>query len=113
MAQHVRQGDMVMVLTGSKEVRQRAAKVLRVIPGKQQVIVEGVNVCRKHVKPTQQNPRGGVIEKELPISWSNVAPAVDGKPTRVRFPKQADGAKVRLAVKGGQPLGEPLRQAAK
>lgn len=102
-----------MVITASKDVRQRPAKVLRVIPGKQQVVVEGVNVCRKHVKPTQQNPRGGVIEKELPIAWSNVAPAVDGKPTRVRFPKQADGSKVRLAVKGGKTIGEPLRKAAK
>ena len=112
MARHIRKGDMVVVRTGSsRKGSHRMGRVLRVMPDGQRVIVEGVNVCKKHVKPTQQNQQGGLVEKELPIHISNVSPAVDGKPTRVRFETRPDGSKVRLAVSGGEVIGQPLKKA--
>ncbi len=111
MAQHVRKGDMVTVISGSD--RGRTAKVLRVIPKRGKVLVQGINVCKRHTKPSQQRQQGGIVEKELAIDLSNVLPAVDGKPTRVRFQTKSDGAKVRVAVKGGAQIGEPLKKAAK
>ena len=78
-----------------------------------QVIVEVVNVVKRHVKPNQKNPQGGRIEKEMPIHISNVLPvtASSGKwGTRVRFQTQKDGSKVRVAAKGGDVLST-LRKA--
>ena len=113
MARHVRKGDMVIVLTGSDAKDKRPRKVLRVIPDKNQVLVEGVNVRRKHMKPSQTNQQGGIIEREMPIHASNVVPAVNGKPTRVRFETRKDGSKVRLAVTDGSVIGQELRKARK
>jgi len=121
MPQHVKKGDMVIVIAGDgskrtgpdgRKVRDTTPrKVMRVLPDKQKVVVEGVNVHKRHQKPTQQNQQGGIIEKELPIHISNVQPVADGKPTRVRFERRDDGSKVRVAVKGGEQLGEPLKKA--
>ena len=103
MARHVRKGDLVVVTAGKDRGRQ--GKVLRVIPDDDRVVVEGVNVHKKHVKPNQLNPQGGVVEKEMPIHISNVSPVVDGKATRVRFVTKSDGTKVRVAASNGQELG--------
>ncbi len=109
MARHVRKGDLVIVTAGDSRGQQ--GKILRVIPDRDLVLVQGVNVRRKHVKPSQKHPQGGLIEKEHPIHISNVSPAVDGKPTRVRFETRPDGSKVRIAVRNGQQLGPPLKKA--
>ncbi len=109
MARHVRKGDMVIVTAGDSKGRQ--GKIIRVIPDQDKVLVQGVNVRRKHVKPSQLNPQGGLVEKEMPIHISNVSPVVDGKPTRVRFETRSDGSKVRIAVRNGQQLGPPLKKA--
>jgi len=111
MPQHVRKGDLVSVLAGDDY--GRTGKVLRVNPRNRQVVVQGINVARKHVKPNQKNPQGGVIEKEMPIDISNVLPVVDGQRTRVRFVTKPDGSKQRVAVKSGQVIGEELRKAGK
>lgn len=108
MARHVRKGDTVVVTAGKD--RNKQGKVLRVIPEKERVVVEGVNVRTKHVRPTQTQPQGGKVRVEMPIHWSNVSPAVDGKPTRVRFETHDDGSKVRVAVRNGEVLGPPLRK---
>ncbi|MEX2673105.1 MAG: 50S ribosomal protein L24 [Phycisphaeraceae bacterium] len=110
MARHVRQGDLVMVNTGND--RGKTGHVLRVDPKKEQVYVEGMNVRKKHVRPTQQNPQGGRIDKEMPIHISNVQPVSpsSGKATRVRFEVKPDGSKVRLAAAGGDMLST-LRKA--
>jgi large subunit ribosomal protein L24 len=113
MPAHVRKGDLVMVVSGEGSKEKQTGKVLRVIPADQKVVVEGVNVRKKHIRPSQQNPRGGMIEKEMPIHISNVMPVVDGKPTRVRFETRPDGSKVRIAVVNGQPFGPELRKARK
>ena len=66
----------------------------------------------KHLKPTQENPQGGILKREMPIHISNVSPVVDGKPTRVRFETRPDGSKARVAVRNGKVLHE-LRGAKK
>lgn len=100
MAQHVRKGDLVFIRSGDD--RGSTGKVLRVLVDKGKVVVEGVNVRRKNVKPSQSNPQGGVVDREMPIHISNVAPVADGKPTRVRFQFRDNGLKVRVAVCNGE-----------
>jgi large subunit ribosomal protein L24 len=102
MALHVRKGDQVMITAGND--RGRTGEVLRVIPAESRVLVQGVNIRVKHMKPTQRNPQGGIVRREMPIHISNVSPVVDGKPTRVRFQSTADGTKTRVAVRNGAVL---------
>ena len=104
MARHVIKGDTVIITTGSH--RGTVGEVLRVIPDKQRVVVKGVNLRTKHMKPTRINPQGGIITKEAPIHISNVSPVVDGKAVRVGFKVQKDGSKVRVARKGGKEVKE-------
>lgn len=99
----------MQVIAGSAKGTQ--ARVLRVIPKDERVVVEGVNVRTKHLKRSQQHPQGGTVSKEMPIHISNVLPVVDGKPTRVRFETRKDGSKVRVAVKGGAQIGQELKKA--
>jgi len=110
MARHIRKGDMVIVTTGND--RGATGEVLRVIPKTSRVVVQGINVRSKHLKPSQNNPQGGIIRREMPVHISNVSPVVDGKPTRVRWETRDDGSKVRLAVRGGKEL-HVLRTARK
>ena len=100
-----------MVIITAGDDRGRQGRVLRVFPAENRVLVEGVNIRKRHIRPTQANPQGGVIQKEMPIHLSNVSPVVDGKPTRVRFETRADGSKVRVAVRNGEQLGPELRKA--
>src|SRR5688572_8593198 len=99
MPAHVRKGDTVMVTSGWH--KGTTAVVLRVIPKEDRVVVKGVNMRTKHVKPTRTSPQGGIIQREEPIHISKVSPVVDGKPCRVRFVTKADGSKVRMAVRRG------------
>ncbi|MBI1337137.1 MAG: 50S ribosomal protein L24 [Phycisphaera sp.] len=105
MPRHIRKGDQVIVTAGKD--RGRIGTVLRVIPKDSKVVVQGINVKKRHMRPTQTNPQGGIIDKEMPLHWSNVSPAVDGKPSRVRF-QTKDGKKVRVAVRGGGQIGQAL-----
>lgn len=111
MARHVRKGDNVIVTAGSSKGKQ--GKILRVVTDKDQVVVEGVNVRSRHVRPSQANSQGGVVHKEMPIHISNVSPIADGKPTRVRFVTKKDGSKVRVAARNGEQLGPELKKAKK
>jgi large subunit ribosomal protein L24 len=109
MARHVRKGDTVVITTGDQ--RGQVGEIVRVIPDKERpgndrVVVKGINLRTKHLKPTRINPQGGIITKEVPIHISNVSPVVDGKPSRVRFETKPDGGKVRVAVRGGKVLSE-------
>ncbi|MCE9590461.1 MAG: 50S ribosomal protein L24 [Planctomycetes bacterium] len=111
MARNIRKGDLVQVIAGKGRKEKLTGKVLRILTKENRVLVEGVNVRRKNIKPTQANPQGGVVDKEMPIHISNVAPVADGKPTRVRFENRKDGSKVRIAVRTGQVIGTELRKA--
>lgn len=103
MARHVKTGDEVVVTAGSDKGRR--GKIVRILTKEDRVIVEGVNVRRKHVKPTQSNPQGGVVSVAMPIHISNVSPVdKDKKPTRVRFQTNDNGEKVRVAATTGETL---------
>ena len=98
----IRKDDEVIVLTGRDKGKRGA--VLRVVTRTDRVLVEGVNVTKRHVKPTQADPQGGIVEREAPIHISNVAlidPESD-RPTRVRYKTLADGRKVRVAARSGE-----------
>lgn len=100
----VQKGDQVVVLTG----KDKGAKgeVLKVIPADRRVVVQGVNLATKHVKPSQVNPQGGIQKVEKSIHVSNVAlidPKED-KPTRVGYKALKDGKKVRVAVRSGETI---------
>jgi large subunit ribosomal protein L24 len=99
MPAHVRKGDTVMVTSGFD--KGKTAVVLRVLPKDDRVVVKGVNVRTKHLKPSRTNQQGGIIQREEPIHISKVSPVVDGKPCRVRFVTKPDGSKVRVAVRRG------------
>lgn len=100
----VRKDDQVVIVAGKDKGKR--GKVLRVIPDKDRVVVAGVNVVTKHVKPTRQNQRGGIERREAPIHLSNVmlADPKSGEPTRVRFQELESGRKVRIAVKSGEQI---------
>ena len=102
MARHVIKGDTVIVTAGND--KGAVGEILKVLTDNNRVLVQGVNIRAKHLKPSQQNPKGGIIRKEMPIHISNVSPVVDGKPTRVGFQERADGSKARVAVRNGQDL---------
>ncbi|NTV46658.1 MAG: 50S ribosomal protein L24 [Chlorobiales bacterium] len=70
---HVKKNDMVTVITGND--KGKSGKILRVYPEKNRVIVEGVNMRKRHVRPTQQYPQGAILEREMPIHASNVKKA--------------------------------------
>ena len=70
MSVRIKKGDQVVVLSG--KYRGKAGRVLRVLPKKDRVVVEGVNVIKRHTRPSQRNPKGGILEKEAPIHVSNV-----------------------------------------
>ncbi|HLT56700.1 MAG TPA: 50S ribosomal protein L24, partial [Bacillota bacterium] len=85
--------------------RGKEGVVLQVFFKKERVLVEGVNMIKKHAKPSQENPQGGILNIEAPIHISNVLP-IDpktGEPTRVGY-EIRDGKKVRIAKKSGEPL---------
>ena len=97
MPVHVRTGDTVLVTAGND--KGAVGEILTVLTKKDRVVVKGVNIRTRNIKPTQQNPNGGTIKKEMSIHMSNVSPLIDGKPARVRFETQKDGTKVRIGVK--------------
>ncbi len=87
--------DTVIVLSGND--RGKTGKVLKVFPGENRAVVEGVNLIKKHSRPTQQLPQGGIIEKEAPIDLSNlkvICPKCN-KPTRIGVRILEDNSKVR------------------
>ncbi len=97
----IRTGDTVLVISGDD--KGKTGKVLKALPKENKVIVEGVNVNKKHVKPSQANPKGSIKEINLPIDVSNVAlvDAKTNKATKVGY-TEVDGKKVRVAKKSGE-----------
>ena len=100
---HIKKGDTVYVNAGND--KGKTGKVLTVLPAKDRVIVEGVNVISKNTKPNSKQPQGGIIKQEAGIHISNVQ-LIDpqsGKPTRVGY-KFEDGKKIRFAKKSGEEI---------
>src|SRR3989442_703119 len=104
MAFHVRKDDVVEVIAGDHQGER--GKILKVIPKRNLVVVEGINMVFRHVRPSKKNPQGGRLQKEAPIQLSNVMPIDEktGKGTRVRFDVKADAGRVkdktRVSIKG-------------
>jgi len=100
---HVKKGDKVMVISGKD--KGKTGVILAAYPKQDRVLVEGVNIVKKHSKPSQMNPQGGIISQEAPIHVSNVMPIdpKSGQPTRVGY-TVVDGKKVRVAKKSGEVL---------
>lgn len=101
----IRRGDEVVVRTGRD--RGRTGEVIRVDREHSRVVVRGVNVARRHMRPSPANP-GGIVERELPIHVSNVAlrDPSDGRPTKVGYRRMEDGRKVRTAKRSGDLLDD-------
>ena len=102
---HVRTGDTVLVIAGKHQGKK--GKVVSVQPDKSRVIVEDVNIVKRHTKPTQKMPQGGIVEKEAPIHSSNVMLYCNkcNKPTRISKKFLEDGKKVRVCKQCGEVLG--------
>ena len=96
-----RKGDTVVVLSGRDKGKE--GNVLKVIPSESRVIVQGVNMIKRHTRPTGTQA-GGIVQREAPIHVSNVAlrDPSDGKPVRVGFKTLEDGRKVRFAKRSGE-----------
>ena len=98
----IKSGMNVKVIRGNHKGKE--GKVLRVINDKNRVIVEGINLIKKHTRPSQDNPKGGIVEKEGSIHVSNVMYLHNGEPTRIGYKKLEDGSKVRISVKNGEEI---------
>lgn len=101
MASRLKKGDMVVVISGKNKASK--GEIVEVLKEKDKAIVKGVNLVKRHTRPTAAHP-GGVVEKELPIHLSNLA-HVDpetGSATRIRFEVEKDGQKYRVAKRSGK-----------
>ena len=104
MAARIRKGDTVVVISGKD--KGKTGKVTRVLVEENRVVVQGVNLIKRHTRPTPRNPSGGIVEREQAIHASKVMP-VDpktGKGTRVRFKPLEGGRKIRIAAKSGEEI---------
>ena len=96
----VKKGDTVQVITGNDV--GKIGRVIKVFLDRDRVVVEGVNLVKKHARPTQDTPQGGIIEKESTIHISNVMMVAAGKPTRLGYKTLEDGRKVKYAKTTGE-----------
>ena len=99
----IRKGDRVVVLTGKD--KGKTGNVLKMLPKESRVVVQGINVARRHQRQTASQ-QGGIVAKEMPIHISNVAhiDPKDSKPTRVGIKTLNDGRKVRVAKRSGEEI---------
>ena len=101
---HIRRGDRVRVIRGNNAGQE--GTVLRVLPQESRVVVEGVNMRKRHMRPSQANPEGGIVTFEAPIHISNVM-LIDpstGEPTRVRSRGDTKRTRERISVRSGAPI---------
>jgi len=93
----IKKGDLVQVVSGSYSGKE--GRVLKVINSKERLVVEGINMLKKHVRPNQENQQGAIIEKEGSIHVSNVKLIHNGNVTKVGYQISKDGKKVRFSKK--------------
>jgi large subunit ribosomal protein L24 len=109
MASKIKRGDNVVITTGKDKGRE--GRVLSVDHKKDRLIVEGANKIKKHQKANQQNPQGGIIEREAPLHISNVAYLHKGKPTRIGFVvemTEKNGKSVKVKKRVAKSTGEVI-----
>jgi|TARA_B100000029_G_scaffold192472_1_gene190529 large subunit ribosomal protein L24 len=98
----IKKGMTVKVISGNH--RGLEGKILHVFPQKQRVIIEGINFMKKAARPTQENPAGGIVEREASIHISNVMVIHAGQATRIGYKKLEDGSKVRVSKKTNEEI---------
>jgi large subunit ribosomal protein L24 len=102
-ARHVKKNDLVQVMAGREKGKQ--GKVLAVFPQRERVLVEKINLIKRHTRPSEQNQQGGIIEKEGTLHLSNVMPVCGKCKAPVRVRRQVlDNKKVRACAKCSEPL---------
>ena len=103
---HIRKNDTVVVLSG--KYKGRRARVLRVYPKEQRVVVEGVNIIKRHTKAGTRNQQGGIVEREAPIHVSKVMPWCEaaGRPSKIIMRRLEDGSRVRVYKVNGETLND-------
>ena len=101
---NLKKGDEVVVISGKD--KNRRGKIQKILPKAEAVIIEGLNLAKKHAKPTKANPQGGVLDKALPLKASKVMVVCTGcsQPTRLRRERAVDGAVVRICRNCGKTL---------
>ena len=101
---YIKKEDKVKVIAGKD--KGKIGKVLNVNRKKSRVLVEKINIVKRHSRPSAQNKQGGIIEKEMPIQWSNVMVMCNKcvTPARVKMQRLEDGEKIRVCVKCGETL---------
>ena len=102
----IKKGDLVQVVSGNDKGKQ--GKVLKVFPEADRVIVEKINLIKRHQRPTQINPQGGIVEKEAPIHASNVMLVCPQTKKSTRIGKEilSDGSRARVSKKSGEMLSD-------
>ena len=100
----LKKGDKVIVIAGKS--RGETSTIVRTFPKKSMVVLDGLNLAKRHRKPTQAGRKGQIVEKPMPIHVSNIAlvDPKDGKPTRITIKRGKDGARERVAVNSKQSL---------
>ena len=100
----LKKGDKVVVIAGKD--KGKTGTVARVLRAEGRVLIDGVNVVKRHRRATRQGGKGQIIDMPVPLHASNVmlADPKSGKPTRIRFTRDKDGKKARIAVKSGQEI---------
>ena len=99
---HIIKGMIVKVISGNH--KGQSGKVLNVFPKKMKAIVEGVNLRKRSVRPTQDNPSGGYVDREAPLHLSNLMVLHNDQATRIGYKKLENGKKVRISVKTREEL---------
>ncbi len=100
----LKKGDKVIVIAGKS--RGQSGAITRVMPKEGMVLLDGINLVKRHRRPTQQNRKGQIVDKAMPIHASNVM-LIDpktGKPSRIKIVRSTDGARERVATKSGTTL---------
>lgn len=98
----LKRGDEVVAIAGRD--KGKSGKVVKVIPAEQKVVVEGINIAKRHTKPSTKHPRGGILEITKPIDVAKVAYLEDGKPTRIGYRLTKAGDKERISKRSGKVL---------
>ena len=96
----IKKGDTVQIISGNEA--GKSGRVIKIFPTKDKIVVEGLNMVKKHARPTQDNPQGGIMEKEAAIHISNVMLIAGGKPSRIGYKTLEDGKKVKYAKSTGE-----------
>jgi len=103
---YIRTGDTVVITQG--KYKGRRGRVLEVFPKKARLIVEGVNIVKRHTKPNNRNQQGGIVEKEAPLHLSNVMPwcETEKQPSKIVMKRLEDGSRIRIFKINGEKLND-------